>query len=285
MTQTLRSSIKGVLNRSIKGGLLKPAQFRGSTLDLDFAGAKSLKNQIGKKNVVSFTRASSGTYVGSDGLIQTATTDTPRFDYDPATNESLGLLIEESRTNLVTYSVPDATNWVDENMTVTINDSIAPDGTQTATKLDNPSGLGFNTSRIYNIPVSGGSNIARTGTVFAKAGTVNTLYMRGLENSGAVLIDLSTGQVISNGSGSAVTTEAYPNGWWKIALTVTSTEGIIYLATNTEVGYFYAWGAQIEEGSFPTSYIPTSGSTVTRAADVAEVTGADFAKTNLLEYS
>ena len=71
MTQTLRSSIKGALNRSIKGGLLKPAQFRGSTLDLDFAGAKSLKNQIGKEDVVSFTRASSGTYVGSDGLIKT----------------------------------------------------------------------------------------------------------------------------------------------------------------------------------------------------------------------
>jgi len=68
------------------------------TLNLDFANTKRLDPRI------TFTRTTTGTYVGSDGLIKTAAIDEARFDHDPATGESLGLLIEESRTNLDTNS-------------------------------------------------------------------------------------------------------------------------------------------------------------------------------------
>ena len=72
------------------------------SLDLNFAGNKSLVDTTTEKNYVTFSRAQSGneaTYIGSDGLIKYAAADEARFDHDPVTGESLGLLIEESRTN------------------------------------------------------------------------------------------------------------------------------------------------------------------------------------------
>ena len=68
------------------------------SLRLDFANARALDPRI------TFTRASVATYVGKDGLIKTAGEDEARFDHDPTTGESLGLLIEESRTNLLPQS-------------------------------------------------------------------------------------------------------------------------------------------------------------------------------------
>ena len=75
------------------------------SLDLRFAESKSLVDAASGQSLVTFTRASSGTYVGSDGLIKTATTNEPRFDHNPTTGESLGLLVEEQRTNGFTYKI------------------------------------------------------------------------------------------------------------------------------------------------------------------------------------
>ena len=66
------------------------------TLNLDFANTKTLDPRV------TFTRASTGTFVGSNGLIQTAASNIPRFDHNPTTGESLGLLVEEARTNSLT---------------------------------------------------------------------------------------------------------------------------------------------------------------------------------------
>ena len=65
------------------------------SLKLNFADARALDPRI------TFTRASTATYVGRDGLIKTAGVNEARFDHDPTTGESLGLLIEEERTNLI----------------------------------------------------------------------------------------------------------------------------------------------------------------------------------------
>ena len=84
------------------------------SLDLNFADSKSLTDGVTGQNLVTFTRASSGTFVGSDGVLRTAANDVPRFDHNPTTGESLGLLVEEARTNLLLNSATLST----QNVTV-----------------------------------------------------------------------------------------------------------------------------------------------------------------------
>ena len=102
------------------------------SLDLDFANTRCLDPRI------TFSRASTATFVGADGLIQTAATNVARFDHDPVTRESLGLLVEEARTNLITYSEQlNNTGWFKNLVTVSANAGVAPDGTFTADQVSN----------------------------------------------------------------------------------------------------------------------------------------------------
>ena len=82
------------------------------SLDLRFAENKSLVDATTGASLVTFTRASSGTFVGSDGVLRTAVTNEPRFDHNPTTGESLGLLVEEQRTNLLLNSATLSTQSV-----------------------------------------------------------------------------------------------------------------------------------------------------------------------------
>ena len=235
--------------------------FSSSPLDLQFAATKTLDSRI------TFSRSSTGTYVDSNGVIQTAAVDTARFDHDPDTLESLGLLVEEARTNLVLDSEDLTTsNWIRSDTTATANTITAPNGTLTA---DNVSNIPTRPSWIRPL-VSLNTSLTYTITFFAKPLTTNKLIV--LEWPGANFFDLS-----NPGSG----VEEFANGWFKITLTKTnvSVGPAIYIGgyggTSDNVS-FGLWGFQIEEGSFPTSYIPTSGSTVTRAADTVSISGTDF---------
>ena len=89
-------------------------ELAGATPALDqyFSADKSLVDRISGNNLITFTRASTGTYVGADGLIKTATTDEPRFTHDPVTLECLGLLVEGARTNLLLNSATLSTQGV-----------------------------------------------------------------------------------------------------------------------------------------------------------------------------
>ena len=180
------------------GGGLNPD---GLSLDLQFAADKTLTARKGPTPV--FTRASSATFVGSDGLIQSAAINIPRFDHTSA-GVCRGLLIEESRTNLVFPS-----------------DALT----------------------------------TQTRTVTAVA---HTLSFYG------------TGTVILSGTHSAtvVGTGAYPT---RTTLTFTHTAGSLTLTVTGSVNQ-----AQLEAGSFATSYIPTTTASVVRSADVCSISGANF---------
>ena len=100
------------------------------TLDLNFAATKVLDDRI------TFTRDSLGTYTDDMGIVKYASNNTPRFDHDPTTGESLGLLIEESRTNQFPYSSEfDNGAWNTSNSNATANQITAPDGTTSADKI------------------------------------------------------------------------------------------------------------------------------------------------------
>jgi len=263
------------------------------TLDLNFAATKVLDDRI------TFTRDSLGTYINENGILKYTSNNTPRFDHDPVTGESLGLLIEESRTNYEAYSVDINTGKNHfTGSTLTANAATAPDGTTTATRItgsgtDESTRLGWDTQSTSNTQY----NIF---SVFVKSdsGTpILNFYTNTFVASNAALnIDLSDGttNVVNNNSGFFYKVVAYPNGWyrvsvmggpgtgsggsWNINLVPSLTSARAASSGSNASASYLIWGVQEELGSspFPTSYIPTSGSTVTRGSDIVKITGTNF---------
>jgi len=234
------------------------------SLDLQFATSKTLDDAVSGTNLITFSRASSGTYVDSDGLIKTAVTDAPRFDHDPVTGESLGLLIEESRTNLLRYSEQfDQSVWaVGGTVSVVPNSALGPNGLMTADQIT----LGSTGARIgqFNLITTPG----QTGTA--------SVYLKNIDHVGQLTLRTGLAGGASYNLNLSLTSE-----WVRYELTTThnGTQDVEFHIRETSAnpsGSFLVFGAQLEEGSFPTSYIPTSGSAITRAADVASIEGTNF---------
>jgi hypothetical protein len=241
-------------------------------LVLDFLTTTSLDSRV------TFTRATTATFVGSDGLIQTAAINAPRFDYNPATLAPKGLLIEEARTNILTYSEQfDNPIWIKTGSTVTANSATSPDGTATADQLANTS---FSTGMYRFITATNGATY--TTTVYAKyvSGSVSIrVGAEGSPTTGSTTFNISAGTIVSNGV-SVVSSSITPagNGWYRCSVTFVATStsvGLVYYSANSS-GTFLIWGAQFEAGAFSTSYIPTVASTVIRNADVALMTSTNF---------
>jgi hypothetical protein len=248
---------------------------------------------------ITFSRGTGATRVNASGFIEVVGTTTPRFDYDPVTLAPRGLLIEEARTNLLTYS-DDWSNaaWVKNLTTVAANATPSPDGTTNADRLTETatSGEHYTSQQI----AKAASNITYTHSVYFKNGA-------GTRNFGISITDGTTGGygAIFSTSGSVVSASfaigsvvgwtfvssavtPAGNGWYRASLTVTSNlairlDGVCYLVSGTTTSYagdgtsnIFIYGAQLEAGAFATSYIPTVASTVSRSADVATMTGTNF---------
>jgi len=247
------------------------------SLDLNFARTKTLDPRI------TFTRSSGGSYVGADGLIKYAGVNEARFDHNPVTGESLGLLIEEQRTNVVTYSEDLGNSWIKANVTTAVNSTTAPDGTLTADSILT-SLAGVTNSYLVQVVSLGLSTY--TFSFYAKGSTsrssafIDQFGIGGVSTRARGSINLTSGVVtyINFGSGNSISATNVGNGWWRCQTTfnVTVAGTIEIRIGNSNIDEIYVWGAQVELGSFPTSYIPTVASTVTRAADVAQITGTNF---------
>ena len=205
----------------------------------------------------------------------------PRIEYD-ADGNLLGLLIEEARTNGLPYS-EDFTEWTQNQSSVVENDAIAPDKTTTADAIVKTNAVNVFWSRRETFIFS--TNTTYTLSVFAKAIDANYLMLRQVgEANGRTWFDLSTGTVGTQQSDiESASIEEYDNDWFRCSITFTTGSSI---SNNlVDISFFqadgstlsaegvsgYVWGAQLEQGSFPTSYIKTTGSTVTRSADVASI--------------
>jgi hypothetical protein len=273
------------------------------SLNLNFSRSQKLDPRI------TFTRTSSATRVNSDGLIEVVSANSPRFDFDPISGESLGLLVEEQRVNYALQSENldfgdsgSSTGWYGlARASILANDILSPNNTLTADKI--VANTDNNSHNVTNRTQNGTTNNANPITVsiyFKPAGetkawlyfTEATTYARTITSYYDLTGNGSTvTPTVGNGASSATSNIiALPNGWYRCILTGTlggtdtrvevrlgpsqSTSTNIYAGNN--VDGVYAWGLQVEQGSFPTSYIPTTTSTVTRTADNASITGSNF---------
>ena len=219
-----------------------------------------------------FTRASSATVVNKDGLIETVGSGQPRIDFLGNTQGALKL--EPQRTNLFTYS-EDISNsfWIKDNISITNNSIVSPDGLQTADKLvENTSN---SKHRFFN------NNFGLTsGSVslscFAKAGERDELeFSEGVGGNG-IKVNLTDGTftLLQSATGGV---HFIGNGWYHIyfSYTVSSFVQTRVAILKDDVDIYqgdgssglYVWGLQQEVGSYATSYIPTQGGVVTRLAD------------------
>ena len=217
--------------------------------------------------------------------LQTAASGEARFDHDPVTGESKGLLIEESRTNLATAS--SYSGAAVSNITKIDNSRLAPTG-YIATEFKPTTTSGLHRSS-YTITLPNTNTV--TYSIYAKSNGVDYFALNDLDQAqrGAGFDLTGDGNVISGSSGTG-RIEKLNNGWFRCSVTFTPANtttafnieyrtflGVSYesVAFNGFDGVFLT-GFQVEQGSFPTSYIPTSGSTVTRSLDGAKITGNNF---------
>ncbi len=228
----------------------------------DFANAKTLDPRI------TFARNSIGTYYNSAGILTTAIANQPRFNFNPTTKISEGLLVEESRRNWIVSSAAFATsggsqNWTYTNVTRSTSTTIAPDGT-TAYQFTS-------TSAMATMMFAGGTSTGPTLRTFS-------VWMKRINGSGNIKFTMDSNTPVVAGISSPT--------WYTIPVTTTLTRHVFTNATSDHVGIrietsgdvVVIWGAQLEDGGMETSYIPTTTTDVLRAADTVYVDSTNFSR-------
>lgn len=231
-----------------------------------------------------------GTYFNYQNIIKTATNDVPRFEHDPSTGESKGLLIEEGRTNRITFS-ESFNNWTYYNVNLYPNEVIAPDGTKTADLFRSRQIYGQHyATRQPSDSFVDGSTYTLSVYVKAYSGANLGLYFPSSYFASSTRAEFSLSDGSLNNSLGAVETfsENVGNGWWRLGVTGTATAtgfGPIYIGLENLAAYtgdlwagYALWGCQLEAGYNMTSYIPTDSSSKTRSLDFCHIpiSGFDF---------
>lgn len=248
------------------------------------------------EDALTFTRASTATYFDAQGVLQTAAVDEPRFDHDPVTGEPLGIMVEGSGTNLLLWSEDcSGASWsiafasrnrvsASNPMDASLVNKIIPTETSTLfhrlTQSQTLSGGADHTLSFFVSSAGYDYAVARLSGEFL----TGTFYI-GLDLAAGIATDV-------DGIGTEIRMEALGGGWFRVSIPFTTdqagTGDAVYIIPRPDNSWktafagdgtsgIYIWGAQLEASPAPTSYIPTSGSPVTRAEDnVSRVLGSEF---------
>jgi len=278
---------------AMKNGKLYSQQPHSGAGDFNFSRADGVQTRINKH-----------------GLIETVANNEPRLSYDLVdgkVSDCPHLLLEPSRTNKLPYSLDydNNTYYQKSNSTATSESGISPDGANTAYELKDTDDTG-NTSH-YIEQASGYRAVIdydaiKTASVFVKSGTKKQVQIRLANGTGSFSyimgnFDLETETILTGASANAsdisYDLQNYGNGWYRCIVSGSwdssnVTQSILQVFTadlsltslpnmhnyqGDGTGTLFVWGQMIEEGSYPTSYIPTSGSTEQRQADICNGSG------------
>lgn len=206
---------------------------------------------------ITFVRASTATYFDAAGLVKSAANNVARFDYDPATLALRGLLVEESRTNILNWSQTFATaggtqnNWVDSASLQRVSTTrTSPDGTGNA----------------LEIKANGAADqtIVSSAAAGSSAQRVFSIFLKRVTGTGDIQYTLD--------NGATWTTQAITTAWVRYTFAATTANQQVGIRIRTNGDVIQIWGAQLEAGACPSSYIPTTSASAQRQADVATVT-------------
>jgi hypothetical protein len=280
-----------VLTPGWAGDSLTRAAQAVPSLDLNFAVTKN----VGP--LVTFTRASSATYIDSAGTLQTAATNVPRFDHNPTTGESLGLLVEEQRTNSIRNNTmvgavagtPGTlpTNWAIGGA-AGLTSTVVGVGTLNGISYIDLQLVGTSSGTFTTILFEPATQVAATNAqawaissyvsivAGSVAGSSVSLTLNQINSGGSLLAQLVGADIASSLNSSlarfsfASTTNQATIAFLRPLLSFNYSFGVAINIT-LRIGL-----PQLEQGAFATSVIPTTTAAVTRSADVASITGANF---------
>jgi hypothetical protein len=226
----------------------------------------------------------------ADGTLQlwNHSNNEPRIEYD-ATGAVKGLLIESARTNLYLNSSDTSTNS-SFGITKTSDSAVSPDGTTTADLITPDTSYPRHLFQ-YSSSYSTGGGSKETYSFYAKSNGYNLIEVSQRNQNGGTITKFDLSAVTATTTGGTEifkSIEDVGNGWYRCsaAFITSSTRpypAIEFLDTDGSQGFvpdgtsgIYFWGHQLEVGSTSSSYIPTSGSTVTRAAETLTVPAANM---------
>ena len=235
--------------------------------------------------------ATATTYTRNNGGVYPA-----RFDYDPATLQPKGILIEEQRVNLLVRSEEfDTASWGKVNLSTTANTTTAPSGAVTADSIiENTTVNAYHqtsqsftstAATTYSFSVFLKANGRDTATIMLGAGANFVFFAFNLATATVGTVQYA-GSTWSNGTASITN---FNNGWYRCVISGLVSNAASYAAvveineganrqyTGNGTSGLFVWGAQLEAGAFATSYIPTVASQVTRAADQCSIVAPLFA--------
>ncbi len=261
----------------------------------------TIANSVLKGPIPTFTRATAGWAMDSSGNFTEVAIDTPRFAHDPFENDAqLGLLIEEARTNLALQSSTFGTTWSSGALNVDIPTTNNSDifGTTTADEIATTN-TADEAYAIFQDFTGLTANTVTSCSVYVKTGTTVSFVQLAWDDGGGGADGLFCNFQLT-GSGTVGTVTALAAGGDTLGASITRTKGddeafyrctltgeidigttgrfTISMVDRIDAAVFEAadlqdndsiivCAAQIEVGAFPTSHIPTTTISVTRAKE------------------